>query len=416
VPNRVSPRWLLVAVAGVVALGVAFFEYRALGALDLDFPVALDQGDPRVELRWGGLAGRRLSAIAEANWRQDPETAESFIAWHLQRYPVDHSRWYHRAIIARDLGRDRDLVLAHLAAAVAVQPGHREGRWRAATLAQLMGDPDLAAVHLRHWLYGQPHAAGQALFAAGRWIGDPDEMLNRIVPDGEAYLAAALRFARQHDRFDLARAAWTRLPGPRPRGDDSLLDFVDLALAHGDYEAATAVWSETYPDYRPGQVPNGDFRHDPGSARGLDWDTRMPAGSRASRDTQRFVTEPASLRLDFDGKETLRLGRPSVRIPVAANPDGWVLSGYWRGERLTTRALPYLGIRSGDSGRARVDPPAPTFDWTPFRIEVDGSHEATVLHLQLLRDPSVHHFDRFLAGTLWLDALLLEARDPGEPE
>ncbi len=414
--NRISTRWRFVAAAGVVALGIAFYEYRALGAIDPGFPIAGEPSDPPVRLPWGGLAGRSLSAIAEVNWRQDPETAEAFIAWHLQRYPVDHSRWYHRAIIARDLDHAPDRVLAHLAAAVAVQPGHREGRWRAATLAQLMGDPDLAAAHLRAWLNGQPQAAGQALFTAGRWIGDPEELLDRVVPDGEAYQEAVLRFARQHGRFDLARAAWARLPRPRPPGDDGLLDFVDLALAQGEHEAATAAWSETYPDYQPGQVPNGDFLHDPASARGLDWDTRMPAGSRATRDTQRFVTEPASLRLDFDGKETLRLGRPSVRIPVVANLDGWVLSGHWRGERLTTRALPYLGVRSGDAGRTRVDVPAPTFDWTLFRIEVDGSDEATVLHLQLHRDPSVHHFDRFLAGTLWLDALRLERRVPEETE
>ena len=414
--NRASPRWLFVAAAGVVALGIVSFEYRALGAIDRGFPVVGEPRDPRVELPWGGLAGRSLAAITEANWRQDPETAESFIAWHLQRYPVDHSRWYHRAIIARTLGHDRDRVLAHLAAAVAVQPGHREVRWRAATLAQLMGEPDLASAHLRDWLNGQPQAAGQALFAAARWIGDPEELLDRVVPDGEAYQQAALRFAREHGRLDLARAAWARLPRPRAPGDDSMLDFVDLALAQGDHEAATAAWTETYPDYRRGQVPNGDFRYGLESARGLGWDTRMPAGAKASRDTQRFVTEPASLRLDFDGQETLRLGRPSVRIPVAAYPDGWVLSGYWRGEGLTTRALPYLVIRSGDGGRARADLPAPTFDWSPFRLEVEGSDASTLLHLQLHRDPSVHHFDRFLAGTLWLDALRMEARVPREPE
>jgi hypothetical protein len=173
-----------------------------------------------------------------------------------------------------------------------------------------------------------------------------------------------------------------------------------------------AAWSETYPDYRPSQVPNADFRHEPGSARGLNWDTRMPAGSRAGRDTERFVTAPASLRLDFDGKETLRLGRPSVRVPVAANVDGWVLSGHWRGDRLTTRALPYLSVRTGNGGQVRANVPAPSFGWTPFRVEIEGSAEATVLHVQLQRDPSTHHFDRFLAGTLWLDALRLEARVP----
>ena len=414
-PGQVSLRWLPIAIASLAALGIATLEYRALSGLDLEI---LEAGGPS-ELRpgppWGGLAGRRLSAVVEAGWRKDPEAAESFLSWHLQRYPVDHSRWYHRAIIARDLNHDRELVLAHLEAAVAAQPGNREGRWRAATLAQLLGEPDLAATHLRHWLHGQPSATGQALFAAGRWIGDPDTLLDLVVPAGEVHLLAVLRFAREHGRVDLARAAWSRLPRPRPPGDGGLLDLVDLLLASGDHQMAMAAWSETYPDYRPGQVPNGDFQHPFQTARGLDWDTRMSSG-RASRDTQRFITEPASLRLDFDGDETLRLGRPAVRIPVTANPEGWVLSGYWRGERLTTRALPYLSIRSGNGTRVRVDLPARTFDWAPFRVEIDGLDETSLLQLQLQRDPPPHQFDRFLAGTLWLDALRLEARIPAAGE
>lgn len=399
---------LLLGVAGLAAIAIAGLEHRALSSIELDLEVA--GSEPRVEIPWGGFAGRRLSAMVEANWRQNPEMAETFLARQLQRYPLDHSRWYTRAIVSRDLDRDPDLLRAHLGASVATQPGNREARWRAATLSQLLGDADLAADHLRQWLHDQPGEAGQVLFAAGRWIHDPDELLDRVVPEGELYLSAVLRFARQHDRVDLAPAAWARLPGPRPPGDNALLDFVDLVLGEGDYDAAMAAWRETYPDYRPGQVPNGDFVHPVGGGRGLDWDTRMPAGSQAMRDTRRFVSEPASLRLEFDGKETLRLSRPSVRIPVAANPDGWILSGHWRGERLTTRALPYLDVRPGNGDRTRVDVPATTFDWTPFRVELDGADEPALLHLQLRRDPSVHHFDRFLAGTLWLDALRLEPR------
>jgi hypothetical protein len=419
--TRVPRRWLLVAIAGLMALGIAFSEYRALGILDLD-PDGASQGELQVPLPWGGLAGRRLAAAVEDHWRRYPEAAEDFLAWQLQRYPLDQSRWYQRAIIARSLGRDPELVLAHLEAAVAVQPRQRETRWRAATLAQLLGHPDLAAAHLRQWLDGQPNATEQALFTAGRWIHEPEELLDRVVPDGEAHLTAVLRFARQHGRVNLARAAWTRLPGPRPPGDAALLDYVDLALATGDHEAAMAAWAGTSPDYRPGQVPNADFLHDLGSPNGLNWNTRMPAGSRASRDLQRFVTEPASLRLDFDGRESLHLGRPSVRIPMVKHHGGWVLSGYWRGQGLTTRALPYLSVWPEGGRRVRVDVPAATFEWTPFRVEIEveagpeASGEVPLLHLQMSRDVPQHHFDRFLAGSLWLDALRVERLDTDRAE
>ena len=418
--TRVPRRWLLLAIASLIALGIVFSEYCALGALDFDDDGA-SANELEVALPWGGLAGRRLAAAVEDHWRRYPEAAEGFLAWQLQRYPLDHSRWYQRAVIAQYLGRDPDLVLAHLEAAVAVQPRQRETRWRAATLAQLLGDPDLAVTHLRHWLDGQPNATEQALFTAGRWIHEPEELLDRVVPDGEAYLTAVLRFARQHSRVNLAQAAWARLPGPRPPGDASLLDYVDLALATGDHEAAMAAWADTFPDYRPGQVPNADFRHDLGSSNGLHWNTRMPAGSRVSRDLQRFVTEPASLRLDFDGRESLRLGRPSVRIPVVQYDGVWVLSGYWRGQGMTTRALPYLSVGPEGGRQVRVDLPAATFEWTPFRIEIEGEagsmeSVASLLHLQVGRDVPQHHFDRFLAGSLWLDALRLERLDSDRAE
>jgi hypothetical protein len=419
--TRVPRRWLLLVIAGLIAVGIAFAEYRALGILAFDEDGA-SQGELQVALPWGGLAGRRMAAAVESHWRRYPEAAEDFLAWQLQRYPVDHSRWYQRAIIAQYLGRAPDLVLAHLDAAVAVQPRQRETRWRAATLAQLLGHPDLAVTHLRQWLDGQPHATEQALLTASRSIHELEELLDRVVPDGEAYLTAVLRFARQHGRVNLARAAWTRLPGPRPPGDAGLLDFVDLGLATGDHEAAMAAWADTFSDYRPGQVPNADFLHDLGSPNGLNWNTRMPAGSRASRDPQRFVTEPASLRLDFDGRESLHLGRPSVRIPVVQHDGGWVLSGYWRGQGLTTRALPYLSVWPEGGRRVRVNVPAATFEWTPFRIEIEAeegseaSVTARLLHLQVGRDAPQHHFDRFLAGSLWLDALRVERLDTDRAE
>lgn len=373
-------------------------------------------GGLEVALPWGGLAGRRMAAALEAGWRTYPAEAEAFLAGQLQRYPVDRARWYDRANIARHLGRDPELVMAHLEAAVAVQPGHRETRWQVAALAQVLGRPDVTISQLRNWLEGQPAATDRALFVAGRWIEDADELLDRLLPEGDAYLEATLHYARQHGWMELGQAAWSRLPRPRPPEDGSLLDFVDLALVQGRRDAAVAAWAETHSDFRPGHVPNADFLHNLGSSRGLDWNVQMPAGSRASRDHRHFVTEPASLRLDFDGRETLHLERPWVRIPVAPNEGGWVLSGYWRAEGLTTRALPYLSAWPEGGRHARLDVPAKSFDWTPFRIEIEGSDGAAMLHLQVRRDASVHHFDRFLAGTLWLDVLRLEPRATDDAE
>jgi hypothetical protein len=134
----------------------------------------------------------------------------------------------------------------------------------------------------------------------------------------------------------------------------------------------------------------------------------MPAGARVSRDLETFVTEPASLRVDFVGRENLQLAGLSLRIPLRGEPRRWVLSGAWRAEGLTTTSLPYLSVSGGEGVRARIDVPARDFDWTPFRVELEVPEGGTLLSLQLRRDPTRLDFDRFLAGRIWLDALRLE--------
>ena len=98
----------------------------------------------------------------------------------------------------------------------------------------------------------------------------------------------------------------------------------------------------------------------------------------------------------------------SLRIPTRAGPRAWVLSGYWRAKGLTTASLPYLRVSGAENARARLDLPAPDFDWAPFAIEIETPGTAAIIDLQIRRDPTRHDFDRFLSGRLWVDALRLE--------
>ncbi|AHE99980.1 tetratricopeptide repeat protein [Thioalkalivibrio paradoxus] len=405
--NARAMRGLVLPLAGLLAAGIAWAEYRGLRSVDPQQP-AQSLAAVQANVPWGGLAGRQLAASLEPHWRRDPPAVDEALAWHLRHYPLDPWRWADRARLARLQDADPDAVLAHLDAALAAQPHNRELLWRAATITQQLGRVERTEEHLRDWLAGQPAGTHRALFVAMRWIDDPAQLLDRILPPGDPYLEAAIAAARQHGRLDLAAEAWERLSRPRPPGDRALLDFVDLALAQGDHERAAWAWAETFPDYRYGMVPNADFRHEPASPRGLHWRIRVPAGARVVLDPEHYFTEPASLRLDFDGTENLRLTAPSVRIPVPAGVERWTVSGHWRAEGLTTRALPYLSAWADGGRRTRVDAPGSEFDWQPFRVELDTPEGGRMLHLQLRRDPPARDFDRYLAGRLWLDALRVE--------
>jgi hypothetical protein len=401
-------RWGLLWLGGLAATIVAFSEYRNLRQVQALPPEAsferLQATQP-----WGGLAARVLAASAPTFVVAAPDTADAIVAWHLGRYPLDARRWLHRAGFSILAQEEPEQALRHLAAAVAAQPDARDVNLRAAALSALAGSRDLADAHLRRWLQGQPRAVERALAVGGLWIEDPETVLDRLLPEGDEYLAAVLSHARRERRMELAALAWDRLGRPRAENDPALLDFVDLALAEQEYGAAIRAWEETYPDYRPGDVPNADFARATGpSGRGLNWNTATPPGVQAGRDTAGFVTPPASLRVDFDGRHSPRLGRPSVRIPLQEEGRSWAVTGYWRGEGLTTRGLPYLSGWAEGGPRSRLDVPGSTFDWTPFRLTVQAPEGSRLLQLEVRRDPPGQDFDRFLAGRIWLDALRVE--------
>jgi hypothetical protein len=400
-------RWLALPLAGAAAFWIALSEYQTLRSLDWARPeVSLSQLETRQP--WGGLSGRALAAAVDEAPGLEPDAAEAVLAWQLQRYPLDPTRWFSRALHARRAGESQERILQHVQAAVAVQPGHRNLNWQVVALAYELMRYDLAEQYLRYWLQGNPGGTADALAVASLWIADPADLFGRVLPEREEYLLAALAVARRYGGMELGAEAWSRLPQPRLPQDPALLDFVDLAIAEGEWGLAMTAWQDSFPDYRPGEVPNADFQHELGGGRGLTWRTQMPAGARVSRDLETFVTEPASLRVDFVGRENLQLAGLSLRIPLRGEPRRWVLSGAWRAEGLTTTSLPYLSVSGGEGVRARIDVPARDFDWTPFRVELEVPEGGTLLSLQLRRDPTRLDFDRFLAGRIWLDALRLE--------
>ncbi len=402
-------RWLLIPLAGAGALWIAWAEYHSLRSLNW---AQLESSLSALEARqpWGGLSGRTLAAATDEALGLEPEAVEAVLAWQLRRYPLDPLRWFGRALNGHLAGECPEPVLDWVQAARSAQPLHRGLNWQAALLLQELGDDDGAEAVLRTWLQDHPAGTREALALAFQWRPDAHALIERLLPEGEPHLLAALNVARRTTWLDLAVQAWERLPQPRRADDPGLLDFVDLALAAGEPEFAMYAWWQSFPDYWPGTVPNGDFRHALGNGRGLHWRTRVPAGAQVVRDPAEYVTEPASLRVDFDGRENLRMSGLSLPIPTLAGPRAWVLSGYWRAEGLTTASLPYLAVSGGAGARARIDPPAADFDWTPFTIAIatEPPHQAGVLELQLRRDPTRLDFDRFLAGRLWLDALRLE--------
>jgi hypothetical protein len=367
---------------------------------------------------WGGLAARETSLLLEQSRYENPAATLSALEWALTRYALDADLWLLRARLMRDLHGLNDRTRQSVAAALAVQPGLRDLHWRALSLAEAFGDAELVADTLNRWTRGRTQIVDRALFVATRWFPDPGERIDRVLPQGEEYLIQTMRYARAQDLPELAEAAWQRLDQPRRPGERVLEDYLHIQRAHGHQDRILAVLQTLDPAHHVGRLPGGDFSISLEALGLFGWALRMPAGVSLERDEEDLPPglpaphpaaplAPASLRLTFNGRENVRLNTPRVRFGPAA-PGRYQLTGWWKGEDLTTRALPTLDVRlEGTRVRLQLAPPDPDFGWQPFAFDLDIDETLPIIQFSVNRRDT-EAFDRYIAGSLSLAGLRLE--------
>lgn len=409
---------LLLAVA--VALLVMAADYLDLRRFDAVSGTASMPSAPAFH-PFNTFTARPAARQAGLVWGTDPATAIERIEQAASRYPLDARPWLDLARIDASLqGEFSPTLAANLDIAVAVQPHNRTILWRVAQIALHAGDRDLTEFHLRRWLNGAPHDVAQALFIARRWITDPDLLIDRLLPSGNDdghdksydYLAATMDFAHQQRDSELAEAVWRRVAGDQTLESVLFLTYVDFLLDRGQIDRAVSLWAELDPQYRYGDIANGDFSRELGEGRALNWRVgRVPDGMRIVRDLDNHYYRPASLMLDFKGTHNLVLRAPTIRIPVEPG-QRYELSGYWQGDSLTTRSLPYILVQAVESRMsARVESPRDSFPWTRWAVEFETPETTRLLSLMVGRNPT-EAFDRFIGGRLWLDGFRLRRIEP----
>lgn len=407
--DRLSALLLAVLLAlGAYVMLADFRNYRQVR--DIATPASPDSLS--LPQPWGGYAWRQLARAAGNSWLLDPETARATIEKAARRYPVDAVQWLDLARMQARGGRQLE-VPALLAKARASQPFERQTLWTVAQIALQTGQPELAETQLRQWLVQYSGDTEQALFIARRWIEEPGDLIDRVLPPGPLFLQQAMAVARLRGDRPLAEAVWQRLD-PKPGLDEAaFLDYAQLLLDTGDAGDAFALWARRDPQLQAGVV-NGSFSRELGQDIALNWRGGAPAGVRIVRDFNVSHSPPASLKIEFNGKENIQLAAPWILLPADAGRY-YRLAGAWRAERLTTRSLPYLQLTAPGGLRETLAMPAPDFDWQPFELEFRVPAEAGLLRLELRRD-ATQAFDRNIDGRLWLDSIALSPSDEPQPE
>lgn len=395
-----------------LALVVITVERRALSRLPADLtPEFLLETE--VSPPWAGLLGEDLRRTLVRHWRDlGPEAAAPRLLKAADGYPLDSQLWMSLARMAAEPGGLPDDALKPLLGlATGTAPGSGSTHFEAAQLAMLRAEFAEADRHLQSYLAQSPTATRDVLLMASRWHESPEALVASILPPSQRSWEQAMRMAWRERDPGLAQALWASKDFAVGLEDSFFLNYIDTLLRAGRQRQAAETWRAHDPYYPEDAVPNWNFGRSLGSSRGFNWRQNMPDGARLFRDPSIFQTSPASLRVTFDGTENLRLDAPSLQIPV--EPDSrYLVSGYWRGERLTTRALPYLWLRAGrgDENR-RADVPGSQFEWATWEIAFETGPDTEQVRLSLRRDPT-REFDRDISGTLWIDSIRLVRLGP----
>jgi len=405
-----GPRLLILMAAWVAVLVMAadYLDLRRFENNRLDSPLpAANPWHP-----WSTYTSRSVARQAAANWRSDVDRAIERLRRAIDDYPLDGHRWLDLARIEASGHRQlTDPLRDDLIAGVATQPKDRSILWQAIQITLHAGEPSLTERYLRRWLETAPEDVPKALLIAGRWLDDPQQLIETVLPEGIEFTGQALGHARRQQDVALAGAVWRRVPPDIGLDSGLFLSYVDLLLEQGLVEQAVHMWAQRDPDYVPGEIVNGDFSRPLGRSRGLNWRiNNLPDGIRVVLNRSEFHSAPSSLMLEFKGTGNLRLRGPWVFLPVQPG-QRYELGGYWKASALTTRSLPFLGVES-QQGRLleRVALPDRDFEWAAWRIVVTVPETSSLIRLRFNREP-IDAFDRNIAGNLWLDDLSLRRLD-----
>lgn len=278
-----------------------------------------------------------------------------------------------------------------------------------------------------------PEKLGIAVDIAWKVDADHAGILQKLVPDRLSANLSYFNFLVSRDELDLARAAWERalkndIPPESEFKVSSSFGYVDRLLAKSRVEEAERVWDEALqkagtglrdtrivkeePGARasgpPNLVWNGSFEYEILRG-GFDWRYPGIPDVQFQIDLNNCMEGLKCLRVTF-GDTNITFSHLRQIIPVPS-PGSYVLDFYLRTEGLTTDQTPYVSIQGypeGSGASLRTDHFPESTMWKKMSCPFLVKENCKAIQLVLRRDPS-SKFDNQIKGSLWLDAISIQA-------
>jgi hypothetical protein len=346
----------------------------------------------------------------------EPEKAVEHFRRAAELNSQDPNPWLELAAAALQAGREMDAAI-YLLRADSLAPRSPFVHWPIANFYILRGDIDAAFRHMRVVLNGTSRYDGPVFRAAWKASGDPEKILQELIPRRLSTAFSYLNYLLLNDHMDATMPLWKRIV----ESDDTFTPqmaspFIERLIERKRPDEAFSVWNDLVAKglirgagrkSTDNILNNGDFEEEILNM-GFDWRITPVDGVFAGRDSSTYRSPSRSLVIRFDGKDNVNYAHVFQFVKVSPN-RAYRLQAVARSEGITTDSGPRLEVfdpYNPTSLLTSSEEHIGTRGWTPLILDFKTGPMTELLIVRIRRVAS-RKLDSHIKGRFWIDDVRL---------
>ncbi len=330
----------------------------------------------------------------------------------IERNPLEQEYWLSLAKAFQRLG-DSKAAEEAMEKAIRVFPTHYRGRWTAGTLFLRQGQYEKALPHFSYILAHYPNQSSMVYDIWRKVAKDHNYLLAHLVPQDPFSLSQYLSYLYEAADKDMAQKVWEARASLGYKADRvETLRYVDFLISRGDLAAAYGIYKnklqeEGLPVPSGGNlIINGGFEKEKFLGGGFDWKIGAVPGAEIACDKAVAFEGKHSLRIVFNGKENLEFHHVYQFMALRPNCD-YLLKAHIKTKGVTTKSGIKISIAGiGQDFLATSEPLTGDNEWKELAVPFRTPSQSQGGVVGIRRDKT-DKFDRFIAGTVWVDNVRL---------
>lgn len=339
----------------------------------------------------------------------------------VAKEPYWGTNWYLKSSVEAALGKRSDSLIS-VSKSVELWPTRGKLLRGAAEVLSEIGETEKAVSVAERAFWSRhvpPYDPLNLIFSSEiDSSSEVDRLLNHEENDiygiQEDYLPALYWYAANSNRYEVLRKTTSFATWPNHK--DIINNFALFAIKHGKsrdlYETRLRLWGDD-----SGYLVDGGFELEQIEGN-VAWSyPHDPENVISTMDTRVSQSGLSSLKIHFRGQENVNLIDPSQYIPLVDSAKKYRVSGFWKGQNVTTRNKPVIELWSvkGNDRKIvqRIESNNGTWDWSKFEIYFENIDDSDYLFLRVRRFAS-NDLDSKISGSIWLDHIVVNTDDVKE--